>query len=170
MGESSAKEIERWTDTSKININWQTVGEFLAEMDRHKIGLNFGTLVGFNTLRRSIVSDKQKIAKIKILLKSSLDQGAFGLSTNFGLNDLEFFPDQEMADIFKVLQPYDAVVKHHLEDEGQNILPAISRLIGAAQKLQDKNAHLSFQIFGAKFVELFFSSFGNGGNRQKRRR
>ena len=61
-------------------------------MDRHKIGLNSGTLVGFNTLRRSIVSDKQKIAKIKILLKSSLGPRGVRLSTNFGLNDLEFFP------------------------------------------------------------------------------
>ena len=155
LGESSAKEIERWTDTSKININWQTVGEFLAEMDRHKIGLNFGTLVGFNTLRRSIVSDKQKIAKIKILLKSSLDQGAFGLSTNFGLNDLEFFPDQEMADIFKVLQPYDAVVKHHLEDEGQNILPAISRLIGAARSSKTKMHISHFKSLGRSSWDYF---------------
>ena len=155
LGESSAKEIERWTDTSKININWQTVGEFLAEMDRHKIGLNFGTLVGFNTLRRSIVSDKQKIAKIKILLKSSLDQGAFGLSTNFGLNDLEFFPDQEMADIFKVLQPYDAVVKHHLEDEGQNILPAISRLIGAARSSKTKMHISHFKSLGRSSWNYF---------------
>ena len=91
LGESSAKEIGRWADVSKININWQTMGEFLAEMDRHKLGLNFGTLAGLNTLRRSIIADKQKIAKIKMLLQSSLDQGAFGLSTNFGLNDLGFF-------------------------------------------------------------------------------
>ena len=127
----------------------------MAEMDRHKIGLNFGTLVGFNTLRRSIVSDKQKIAKIKILLKSSLDQGAFGLSTNFGLNDLEFFPDQEMVDIFKVLQPYDAVVKHHLEDEGQNILPAISRLIGAVRSSKTKMHISHFKSLGRSSWNYF---------------
>ena len=119
------------------------MGEFLAEMDRHKIGLNFGTLVGLNTIRRSIVADKQKIGQIKILLKSSLDQGAFGLSTNLGLNDLNFFSDEELADIFKILQPYDTVAKHHLEDEGQNILPAISRLIGAARESKNKNAYIS---------------------------
>ena len=155
LGEASAKEIGRWADTSKININWQTMGEFLAEMDRHKIGLNFGTLVGLNTLRRSIVSDKQKIAKIKILLKSSLDQGAFGLSTNLGLNDLNFFSDEELTDIFKILQPYDAVAKHHLEDEGQNILPAISRLIGAARESKTRMHISHFKSLGRSSWNYF---------------
>ena len=155
LGEVSAKEIGRWADTSKININWQTMEEFLAEMDRHKIGLNFGTLVGLNTLRRSIVSDKQKIAKIKILLKSSLDHGAFGLSTNFGLNDLGFFSDEEMADIFKILQPYNAVAKHHLEDEGQNILPAISRLILAARNSKTRMHISHFKSLGRSSWDYF---------------
>lgn len=155
LGESSAKEIERWADASEINVNWRTVEEFLAEMDRHKIGLNFGTLVGLNTLRRSVVSDRQKIAKIKMLLQSSLDQGAFGLSTNFGLNDLGFFSDEETADIFKVLRPYDAVIKHHLEDEGQNILPAISRLIGAA-RISKTRMHVShFKSLGRSSWNYF---------------
>lgn len=155
LGESSAKEIARWVDVSKININWQTMEEFFAEMDKHKLGLNFGTLVGLNTLRRSIVSDKQRIAKIKFLFQSSLSQGAFGLSTNFGLNDLDFFPDQEMADIFKVLQPYGAVVKHHLEDEGQNILPAISRLIGAARSSKTKMHISHFKSLGRSSWNYF---------------
>ena len=155
LGESSAKEIGRWTDTSKININWQTTEEFLMEMDRHKLGLNFGTLVGLNTIRRSIIADKQKITKIKMLLQSSLDQGAFGLSTNFGLNDLGFFSDEEMTDIFKVLQPYGAVVKHHLEDEGQNILPAISRLIGAARNSKTRMHISHFKSLGRSSWNYF---------------
>jgi len=155
LGESSAKEIGRWADVSKININWQTMEEFLMEMDRHKLGLNFGTLVGLNTIRRSIIADKQKIAKIKMLLKSSLDQGAFGLSTNFGLNDLGFFSDEEMADIFKVLQSYDAVVKHHLEDEGQNILPAVSRLIGAARSSKTRMHISHFKSLGRSSWNYF---------------
>ena len=155
LGESSAREIGRWADTSKININWQTMREFLAEMDRHKLGLNFGTLVGLNTIRRSIVADRQKIAKIKILLKSSLDQGAFGLSANFGLIDLGFFSDEEMSDIFKVLQPYDAIVKNHLEDEGQNILPAISRLIGAARNSKTRMHISHFKSLGRSSWNYF---------------
>jgi len=155
LGESSAKEIGRWADTSKININWQTMEEFLAEMDRHKLGLNFGTLVGLNTIRRSIIADKQKIAKIKMLLQSSLNQGAFGLSTNFGLNDLGFFSDEEITDIFKILQSYDAVAKHHLEDEGQNILSAVSRLIGAARNSKTRMHISHFKSLGRSSWNYF---------------
>lgn len=171
LGESSVKEIRRWTDTSKTNINWQTMEEFLTEMDRHSLGVNFGTLVGLNTIRRSVIADKQKIGKIKMLLESSLTQGAFGLSTSFSLNDFDFFEEDDLADIFKINQAKNSVVKHHLEDEGQNILPAVSKLIGIA-RLSGARTHLShFKALGrsswnyfAKALEMAESARKEGIN------
>ena len=58
-------------------------------------------------------------------------------------------------DIFKVLQPYDAVVKHHLEDEGQNILPAISRLIGATRSSKTKMHISHFKSLGRSSWDYF---------------
>ena len=60
-----------------------------------------------------------------------------------------------MADIFKVLQPYDAVVKHHLEDEGQDILPAISRLIGAARNSKTRMHISHFKSLGRSSWNYF---------------
>ncbi len=159
LGEASAKEIERWVDTSKININWQTMEEFLAEMDKHKLGLNFGTFVGLNTIRRSIIADNHKIDKIKLLLKSSLEQGAYGLSTNFGLNDLGFFDNEEVTSIFKVLHSYNAVAKHHLEDEGQNLLPAVSKLIGTARESKTRMHISHFKSLGRSSWDYFSKAF-----------
>ena len=130
----------------------------MAEMDRHTFGVNFGTLVGLNTIRRSIVADKQKIGKIKILLESSLKQGAFGLSTNFSLNDFDFFEEEELVDIFKINQADNSVVKHHLEDEGQNILPASFKINQYRESVWRKNAPFSLQSHWKKFLELFFQS------------
>ncbi|RJQ31633.1 hypothetical protein C4572_02040 [Candidatus Parcubacteria bacterium] len=155
LGESSAKEIERWVDSSKININWQTMKEFLAEMENHKLGLNFGTFVGLNTIRRSIIADKQRIAKIKMLLKSSLEGGAFGMTTNFGLSDLGFFEHEELVEIFNILAPYHLPVKHHLEDEGQNLLPAISKMISAARESKTKMHISHFKALGRGSWESF---------------
>jgi len=167
LGESAVKEIRRWTDTSKTNINWQTMEEFLAEMDRHNFGVNFGTFVGLNTIRRSIVADKQKIGKIKILLESSLKQGAFGLSTSFSLNDFDFFEEEDLVDIFKINQANDSIVKHHLEDEGQNILPAVSKLIGIARASGAK-MHLShFKAIGRSSWGYFSKAIEMAENARK---
>lgn len=167
LGESSVKEIRRWTDTSKTNINWQTMEEFLAEMDRHSFGVNFGTLVGLNTIRRSIVADKQKIGKIKMLLESSLNQGAFGLSTSFSLNDFDFFEEDELVDIFKVNQSKNSIIKHHLDDEGQNILPAISKLIGITRQ-SGARIHLShFKAIGKGAWSYFSKALEMAENARK---
>lgn len=142
LGDSSAKEIEKWIDSSSLNINWQTVGEFLAEMDKHKLGVNFGTLVGFNTIRHAVIGSSQRKNAIKFLLKSSLDEGALGLSTHFGLSDSGLFSDDEVADIFKILSANGSFAKHHLEDEGADILPAVSMLIGLARSSRSR-MHIS---------------------------
>ncbi|MCK6462907.1 MAG: amidohydrolase family protein [Candidatus Pacebacteria bacterium] len=133
LGESSAKEISRWVDVSKLNFNWRSMGEFLTEMEKRRIGINFGTFVGLNTIRRAVMEENQRTAKIKLLLKNSLKEGAFGVSTNFGLSELSYMNDSDIVEILKAAEGQSILVKHHLEDEGENILPAISRLIGTSR-------------------------------------
>ena len=47
--------IEQWVDTSKTNINWQTMEEFLSELEKRSLPLNFGTFVGFNTIHWGVI-------------------------------------------------------------------------------------------------------------------
>lgn len=155
LGESSAKEIGRWADISKVNVNWQTLGQFLEEMDKHKLGINFGTFVGLNTIRRSTINDRQQIKKTGFLLELSLRDGAFGVSTNFGLDDIGFFTDDNLVAMLNRLKPYGVISKHHLEDEGQNLLPVVSRLIFAARE-SGSNLHIShFKALGRSSWNFF---------------
>ena len=158
-GEQSAKEISRWIDPSQINVNWQTMGEFLSELEWHKIGVNFATLVGLNTLKRSVPGGQQGKDKVKMLLKSAIEEGAFGLSTNFGLPDPDFFSYDDITEIVGVLKDYDALSKHHLEDEGENFLPSVSRLIGIARS-SGVRTHIShFKVLGKNSWKDFSGAF-----------
>jgi len=164
LGEFSAKEIEKWADSSSININWQTMGEFFAEMNKHKLGVNFGTLIGFNTLRRAVIGSGQRKNAIKLLLKSSLEEGALGLSTHFGLSDLEMFSDDEIADIFKILSANASFAKHHLEDEGADLLPAVSRLIGLARSSRSRMHISHFKSVGRSSWDSFAGALNMAKN------
>lgn len=157
----SVKNIARWADISKININWQTAGEFLSEMEEHKLGLNFGTFVGLNTLIDEIMGRKTGIPtageteQIKLLLESSLKDGAFGLSTNFGLNQKESFENEFIESLFKIVGKKGGVTKHHLEDEGTDILPSICHLINLSKK-SGCPLHIShFKTLGKSAWEFF---------------
>jgi len=145
LGRASMEEIQRWVDVSKININWTTTKEFLKEMERHKLSVNFCTLTGFNSIQKTGI----EINQIKLLLKDSLEAGSFGISTNFGLVYGRTLKDDEIIDLFKLAKKYDALLKHHLEDEGENILPSLSRLISLSQKSGSSRLHIShFKALG----------------------
>jgi|GEM_PF-184087 len=154
VNEDSLEEIRRWVDTSQININWQTMKEFLDELSRQKLGVNFATLVGFNTIAQSIlgkeikIPSKDDVDQIKILIENAIEEGAFGVSTNFGLANVKLFKDEDVIEIFSTLKKYNVILKHHLEDEGINILPAISRAIKLGRETKNKTHFTHFKLLG----------------------
>jgi N-acyl-D-amino-acid deacylase len=82
--------FEKWVDTSRINVNWQTVNELLDLLEKKKIGVNVGTLVGWGNIRTDLTGgefrnlSKEELEKGKYLVEKSLKEGALGVS--FGLN------------------------------------------------------------------------------------
>lgn len=135
VGKRGLESIQKWVDVSSINVNWQTVDEFLSLLETRHMSVNFGMLVGYSTLRNAVIGDdtraanEEEIQKLKYLLDASLEQGAFGFSTNLGSYQKRYLRDDEIIGLLRVVAKRNGLAKHHLEDEGKNILPAISRII-----------------------------------------
>ena len=98
--------------------------EFLAELSNRKIGVNFASLAGHGTLRAGAV----EIEKINFLFKNAVKEGAFGISFSLGAVNNRAVGDEEIIALHRLAGEYGVLVKHHLEDEGKNILPSLSRL------------------------------------------
>ncbi|MBI1960965.1 MAG: amidohydrolase family protein [Candidatus Liptonbacteria bacterium] len=78
--------LGKWTDPYCVNVGWNTIEEFLALLARRRLGVNFGTLTGFSTVREDIVrgtsrdaSDPERRA-IERMITESLRDGSFGVS------------------------------------------------------------------------------------------
>lgn len=153
--------IQKWTDVSGVNFNWQTVSEFLNEIEQYKLGVNFGTLVGHGTLRRNVIGDetrgaqKRELEEIKTMLSKSLDQGAFGISFNLAAAHEAGASPEEIIELCKIVSEKKGLVKHHLEDEGRNILPALVRLVNYARESKAKTQISHFKAVGRKAWEKF---------------
>ncbi len=124
--------IQKWTDMSQVNINWLTVKEFLDELERHPLGVNFATLVGHGTLRRNVLgdrtmaADKTELEQMRFLLGEALHQGAYGLS--FGLTFSHGRPagDDELMALAGLVSDAKGLCTIHLRDEGKSLLPSIT--------------------------------------------
>lgn len=153
--------IQKWTDISGININWQNVHEFLNEMERHPLGVNFATLTGHGNLRRIVIGDntreagKAEIEQMKLLLQKSLHDGSFGLSFNLASVHERKSDFNEITEFSKEVSEVGGLVKHHLEDEGKNILPAVVRLINYVRVSSARTQISHFKAIGRSAWEKF---------------
>jgi len=151
----------RWTDASRSNVNWRSLDEFFSELSRRPIGVNFATLVGHGTLRRGVMGETARnatpdeIGQMRFLLEKSFGAGAFGFSTSLASTEGLWAGPSELSSLFALAGSYGVLTKHHLKDEGKNILPAVVSLIQLAREAGAK-MHLShFKILGRASWPLF---------------
>jgi len=127
--------IRKWVDPSEININWIEVKEFLEEVAKLRLGVNFGTFIGYGTLRRGIIGDETRLLnfeereKIKLLLQNSIEQGAYGFSLGLSYGHERISTTEEIIEIAKALQKAGGIFKIHLRSEGKEILAAVNEVV-----------------------------------------
>lgn len=156
--------LQRWVNIREININWQTFDELASELERHAFGVNVATLVGFGTLRRGVLGEEgraansEEIRQMKFLLERSLADGAFGLSFHLGAGHEQAAENLEIIELLGVVASAKRFIKHHLEDEGMHLLPAISRVLTMSRRAAVRT-HLShFKALGRLAWEQFASA------------
>lgn len=147
-GSEAIYAIQKWHDVAGININWSKTGEFLKEVERHNLSLNFATMTGHATLRRGIVGDKfkelsgEEIKKTEYLLEQSLEEGSFGFSTGLAYSHEKIASAKEIERLAKVLKKKGGIYTTHLREEGAAITVSVNELIALARS-QGIRAHIS---------------------------
>lgn len=136
----SLESIRTWTDTSRTNINWQTVAEFLKTMDKRPLGVNFGTLVGHYTIREALVGDnprkltKNELSVFNSLLEKSLKEGAFGFSTGLGYSQSQQAPYSEIKSLVQTTAKLRKLYATHLRNEREGLLDSVNETIKLAKE------------------------------------
>lgn len=131
--------IRKWADTSKINIDWHSMGEFLKVLDKFKLGVNFGSMVGHATIRRSITGgsstflNTSEMKVFKKILHKAMDEGAFGLSTGLGYAHGRQVPYAEIEELVNVVKKYDGVYSTHLRSETSGLIGAVEETVKIAE-------------------------------------
>ncbi|MDP3727447.1 MAG: amidohydrolase family protein, partial [bacterium] len=144
-----------------ININWLTMGDYLAELSKHPLGVNVGTLMGHGTIRRGILKGTSRPLSIEetsqfiSLIAAGMREGAFGLSAGLVYGHEAAATPEEFAAFAKAITRGEGVLKAHLRNEGGNLIPALNEIIQAGR---ESKAHIivsHFKAIGRKSWPLF---------------
>lgn len=134
------RSIQKWTDVDHINFNWLSVREFLDELERKKIGVNFATLAGHGTMRRGVMHDQsrsitpEEIAMIRKILQEALQEGAYGMSTGLKYTHAISAAPREIAEFAKVLKKENRVYATYIRNEGEGVITAVDEAIHIGQE------------------------------------
>ncbi|MEK7630931.1 MAG: D-aminoacylase [Patescibacteria group bacterium] len=161
VDQKAISSIQKWTDISNFNINWRSMEEFYGELDKHPMGVNMGSLVGYSTLRHNITDDdareltRQELESMKLLLKRSLDEGAFGLSIGLAHIPNTLAIQEEIIELARIVADAGKVVSVHMRNEGRRILSSVAEVINLARS-SGAQVHIAhFKAIGRKAWQDF---------------
>lgn len=136
----SLESMRKWGGGEEVaNVNWHTMAEFLAAIDKHPLGVNFGTLIGHSTVRRALVGDelrdltKNELNVFSATVRRALKEGAFGLSTGLGYVHGRNASPVELKAFAGIVREFDGIYATHLRDLGDGVEGSVNETIALAE-------------------------------------
>lgn len=125
----------RRAERLNIEANWATHKEYVEALSEKGHATNSAMLQGYNQLRMAVMGmDDRKVTDrelglMKLLLRQSLDQGVFGLSTGLWYSPSSFATTEELIELCKIVAKYDATYVTHIRSESRKFVEAIEEAI-----------------------------------------
>jgi len=128
-----------YRDLYGLEHGWRDVPEYFRRLLDPGISINFGLLVGHNTLRGSAMGGEnraptaEEMRAMVAALERGMDAGALGLSTGLVYSPACFSPPEELAALAAVAGRKGGILAAHMRSEGDGLLEAIGEVIAAAE-------------------------------------
>jgi dihydroorotase/N-acyl-D-amino-acid deacylase len=111
------------------------LGEYLTRFSKVPATTNFGLLVGQGTIRERVIglqdrkATPEELQKMREMVRQSMREGAFGMSTGLFYLPGAFTPIEEVIELAKVAGEMGGVYTSHMRDEAAKITDSVKELI-----------------------------------------
>ncbi|MFB3828370.1 MAG: amidohydrolase family protein [Bryobacteraceae bacterium] len=108
---------------------------FFARLEKLGTGLNVGSLIGHNTVRRQVMgtaareATPEEIARMQELVEQGMRAGAVGFSTGLIYIPGTYASSDEVVALAKAAARYGGVYASHMRDEGSRVMEAIEEAV-----------------------------------------
>ncbi|MEA1881814.1 MAG: D-aminoacylase [Candidatus Marinimicrobia bacterium] len=124
----------------KYDIDWTTLSEYLASLERRGIATNVASFVGATTLRIHEIGFEDRpptdgeLKNMKALVRNAMEEGALGVGSSLIYAPAFYSSTEELIELCKVAAEYDGMYISHLRSESNRFLEALDELITIAEK------------------------------------
>ncbi len=145
-GQSSAPVNEKYAGLLKAYLgfilagtevpwNWETFGEWLKEIEKLPLAVNFASCAGHGTIRAAVMGFEDRPATpaeldlMKAHLREAMEAGSFGLTSGLIYPPGVYAPREEMWALAEVLAETGGLYLSHMRSESGDLLEAVAETI-----------------------------------------
>ena len=124
----------------RYEIEWTTLAEYLAYLERRGISPNVASFIGAATPRNYVIGQEdraptaEELEHMRALVRQAMQEGALGVASSLIYPPGSFAKTDELVELSKVAAEYDGMYISHMRDEGANMLEAIDELLTIARE------------------------------------
>ena len=140
LNEALVKSAQPQYDRFKVALDFRTLDEYFARLERSRPALNVGTFVGAGGLRGYVVGQTQRAAtadeieQMKKLTAQAMEHGALGVSTSLQYVPGRFASTDEIVELAKVAKQYGGIYISHQRSESSQILASLDEVFAVAER------------------------------------
>jgi N-acyl-D-amino-acid deacylase len=151
LNEQLKKQQQESQTDIKYKIEWSTLGEYLAWLEKKGISCNIASFVGATTIRMNVIGEDNRdptsaeMDSMKLLVKQAMEEGAMGVGTSLIYPPAFFAKTNELVELCKEASKYGGSYISHMRSEGNKLHEAVEELITIA-----KEANIHAEIYHLK--------------------
>lgn len=135
-----AASVKAQYDRFKIVLDFRTLDQYFARLERQPAAINLGTFVGAGGLRAYVVGDSQRaaspseVAEMQRLVEDAMAHGALGVSTSLQYVPGRFASTDELVELAKAARKHGGIYISHQRSESGQIIPSLDEVFTIAER------------------------------------
>lgn len=134
------KEQEDFNRRYNLTVDWQTLDQYFARLEKQGSGVNMATFVGATQIREYVIGFDNReptpaeLNKMKVLVAEAMKDGALGLSTSLQYVPARFAKTGEIVELAKVARQYGGIYATHQRSEANALDSSLAEVFQIARE------------------------------------
>ena len=149
-------ERERSLQNLGLTLDWSTLGEYFARLEREPPSVNILSTVASGQVRAAVVGydnrepTADELARMEALIDEAMRHGAVGLSSGLIYPPNSYASTEELIALARVASRHGGIYVSHIRNEGNGLLDALNEAIRIGREAGIQVEVLHFKRSGAR--------------------
>ncbi len=135
----------------QLNVDWQTLGQYYARLEKQGLGINLASFVGATEVREMVLGyeDRQptpaQLQQMQALVREAMRDGAVGVSSALEYPPAPYAHTEELIALAAEAASFGGIYATHMRHEGVEVLQAVDEAVRIGRE-----AHIPVEIWHIK--------------------